>query len=324
MIDRLPRAAACSPAPGAFGLAIDSDAGLPGLATPAAVAGFSRLVEHRLVNREAIRERCGEGTLTRLGSDGEGPLHREYYLHSSGGQLIRTESYGEHLIADGGRTVLSAVDGARSDLWKRYVLGQVLPMTASVQGLEIFHASAVATERGIVALAGPSGAGKSSLAAAMLSEGASFFVDDVLAIDLAASGITAYPGPNLMGVPLAEVERLGDIVDGTPWISDERKAIVPIRGERRALPILAFIALTVDDEAIVPKFAPCPPNRLMGLTFDGLSPTRERLRRLLRVSAMLAAGGRALEVRFSTQSGAAETVTAILERLEVAAAVPSK
>lgn len=309
-----------STAPGAFGMAIDSDAGIPGLDTPSAVAG-SRRVEHRLVSRGAIRERSKDGTLTVLGSDGEGRQYREYLQHSSGSQLIRTKSYGEHLIAEKGGTIFSAIEGEEPNLWKRYVLGQLLPIAASVQGLEIFHASAVATARGVVALAGPSGAGKSSVAAAMLSEETEFFVDDVLAVELTTSGVAAYPGPALISLPLGEFEQLGDRVAGPPWFSDDRKAIVPIRGERRSLPILAFIALSVDEGAADLEFAPCPPNRLMGLTFEGLSRTPERLRRLLRVSAMLAADSRALEVRFSTQTSAAMIGAAILERFEMAPAL---
>lgn len=319
-----PRAARSGEAPGAFGLAIDSDAGIPGLATPGAVAG-SRSVRHRVVDAEVIAERCAEGTLTLSGAAGEGALRREYHRHSSSAQLIRSESYGQHLIADGGRTVLSAVDGASAELWQRYVLGQVLPMAASLQGLEVFHASAVATEAGVIALAGRSGAGKSSLATALLCEGATFFVDDVLAIELTASGVTAFPGPTLMGVPLAELDRIGDHADGPAWVTDERKAIVPVRGEREALPILAFIALSAEEEeATSPRFAPCPPNRLMGLTFDGLSRTPERLRRLLRVSALLAAEDRALELRFSPRSHSAALAGAILERLPAAAAAGSR
>ncbi len=271
---------------------------------------------HRLVDPEAITERCGEGQLEKVRFYGEGVDYREYHQHASGGELIRTESYGEHLVADGGRTILSAIDGVPPELWQRFVLGQVLPITASVQGLEIFHASAVSIEDGAIALAGPSGAGKSTLAAALITAGARFFVDDVLAVDITASQTRAYPGPGLISLRPPQVRQLG--LDQAIWLDGVPKVIAETSGDRRARPIRAFIALTRDETVDTPQFAPCPPNRLMASTFDALARGPERLQRLLRVCASLASEARALEVRFSSHSDPAALAEAILDRLSVA------
>jgi hypothetical protein len=300
--------------PGAFGIAIDSDGEVPGLAAPSAVAG-GRFARHRLVKPDAIRERCGQGTLTRFGSDGEGRGYREYHRHSSGGELMRTKAFGDHLIADGGRTILSAVKGADRALWQRFVIGQVLPVTASVQGLEIFHASAVSTAEGVIAFAGPSGVGKSTLAAAAIDSGASFYADDVLAADVTVSGITAYPGPGLRSIPVADGPAGEDQV---VW-SDEARIVVDAQGDRRAHPIRAFVALVRDETADRPLIVPCPPNRLMASTFDALPRNEERLRRLLRVCAELALGARALELRFSSKASSEELVEAVFDRLGLCA-----
>ncbi len=306
-------------APGAFGLAISSDAGLPGIDTPTTTAG-RRSVEHRMVDAEELQEHCESGTLTRLGGDGEGPLRLEYHQHSSGGILIRTESFGDHLIADSGRSVYSAVGDADGDLWPRYVLGQILPLTASVQGLEIFHASAVSIDGGVIALAGPSGAGKSALAVSLIAQGASFFSDDVLALDAGAFDLTAYPGTTLMGVPHDQAANVGDsLLTGRPWKVDERKTLVPVRGERAARPIRAFVVLAPDESAEKPSFGTCLPNSLMATTFDGVSRAPERMRRLLRVGAMLASDSRALELRYSRKTGPAEIGRELLERLKAPA-----
>ena len=294
---------------GAFGMAIDSDAGLPGLEIPSAVAG-SRSVEHRLVTADAIRKRCEPVTLTRIGSVGEGLDFREYFQHASGGELMRTESYGEHLIADSGRVALSAVADVPPELWQRFVLGQVLPISASVQGLEIFHASAVSVDGGVIALGGPSGAGKSTLAGALISAGANFFVDDVLAVDTAASGITAYPGPGLMSLPPPQARDLG--LDNATWMEADSKLIVELSGERRSQPIRAFVALVQDESAETPEFSFCAPNHLMALTFDALPRGPERLWRLLRVCAQLASEARAVELRFSHDSDPDEIATVLL------------
>jgi hypothetical protein len=301
-------------APGAFGLAIDSDAGLPGLDIPGAVAG-SRSVKHRLVDAAAIRERCGPDMLKQVRLGGTGVDHREYHEHASGGDLIRTVSYGEHLIADGGRTVLSAVEGVRKDRWQRFVLGQVLPATAGIQGLEIFHASAVSVNGGLLAFAGNSGVGKSTLAGVLIEAGATFFADDVLAVDVTISGTMGYPGIGLMALPLEQIEQYG--LEKSVWMTVGEKGLLKRHGERSAQPLKAFVAMVPDESVEKPQFLPCAPNRLMASTFDALSRGPERLRRLLRVCASLASDSRAFELRFSSRSEPAAIADAIAKRLDL-------
>lgn len=286
-------------APGAFGLRIVSHAEIPGLDRRGGVAGRRRAV-HGLVAEGEIGLRLAGGGLALIGADGEGEARVEYHELGGRGLLIRSASFGEHLLLDGGRTVLSAVAGADPQLWQRYVLGQVLPLTASVQGLEVFHASAVALERGVLVLAGGSGAGKSSLAAALIASGAgAFFADDVVALDATAFGLTAYPGTTLMSIPRdLDPELAAALPAGPPLLADERKKIASVRGERRPQPVLAFLRLTPEDRGGDLRFEPCLPDRLMATTFDGVSRTPERMRRLLRVAALLAAGGRAEELRY--------------------------
>lgn len=301
-------------APAVFGVEIDSDAGIPGLAAPAAVAA-NRHVRHRLVSAEEISERCGPGTLTLFGSDGKDRAYKEYHRHSSGGELMRTKIFGDHLIADEGQTILSSVKKSQGDLWQRFVVGQVLPVMASVQGLEIFHASAVSLPDGVVAFAGQSGVGKSTLAGAMIDGGASFYCDDVLAVEVTISGTTAFPGPALRSVAPTDAAAGGAKV---AW-ADESKAVIESDGDREARPIRAFIALVRDETVEEPLFAPCPPNRLMASTFDALPRSPERLRRLLRVCAELAAGARAMELRFSARVPPSVLAEAVLRQLDVRA-----
>ena len=279
------------------------------------------MAEHRLVDAETLRAHCADGTLSELGHYDEGPLRVEYHQHSSGGLLIKTKSFGDHLICEGGRSMLSSVKGLDGERWQRYVLGQVLPLTASVQGLEIFHASAVAINGGVLALAGPSGSGKSSVAGALIEQGATFFTDDVLAIDAGAFGVKAYPGPTLMAVPHDQAPGLeAKLFTGPPWAEDERKILVPVRGERGALPIFAFVRLVRDPDADEITSKSCLPDRLMATTFDGVSRTPERLRRLLRVGAMLAADERALEIHYPADSDPAVIAEALLGEIKASAA----
>ena len=48
-------------------------------------------------------------------------------------------------------------------LWQRFLVGQVLPFAALLQGLEVFHASAVVLGDRVVAIVGGSGGGKTSV-----------------------------------------------------------------------------------------------------------------------------------------------------------------
>jgi hypothetical protein len=302
-------------APGAYGLAISSDADLPGLEE---AAGGGRRVTHRLVDPDSISEQLCSGGWRRVGADGQGPGLVEYRERDSGDVLIRTRSFGDHAIIRRGRLVLSSVGAIDTVRWQSYILGQVLPLTASLQGLEIFHAGAVAVEGGVIAIAGASGAGKSSLAAALVASGAAtFFTDDVLAVDAGAFGLVAYPGTNLIGVPHERAAILpSSLRVGEPWRSDGRKAVVRVHGERRALPVLAFLRLTPDPGVTGTRFEACRPDRLMATTFDGVSRAPERLLRLLRVGAMLAADGSALELRYRPGSDPQAVAAAVLSRLE--------
>jgi hypothetical protein len=300
-------------------MAISTNADLPGLAAP---SGGVRRVRHRLISPPALAQHLVKTVPEKIGSSGSGPTRVEYQELDSGETLIRTRSFGDHLIARGGSAAYSAVGGVDTELWQRYVLGQVLPLTASLQGLEVFHAGAVVIEDVVVAVAGPSGSGKSSLAAALVASGAaSFFTDDVLALEAGAFELTAFPGPNLIGVPHDRAPTLPlDVFAGPPHWVDEDKALSPVRGERRPLPIGAFIRLSPDARQSVPRFEPCLPDRLMATTFDGVTRAPERLLRLLRVSAMLAADGRARELQYRPGTDPNHVAATLLEHLDLAAA----
>jgi hypothetical protein len=60
----------------------------------------------------------------------------------------------------------------------------VLPMILQARGIEVLHASAVLTERGVLALAGPSGVGKSTLAMGLAGQGHRPWADDAVGWDV--------------------------------------------------------------------------------------------------------------------------------------------
>ena len=78
----------------------------------------------------------------------------------------------------------------------------MLPFAALLQGLEVFHASAVVQGGEAIALLGPSRAGKTSLALELCARGASFLADDVLALETREDALFAHPGSPVAGVAL--------------------------------------------------------------------------------------------------------------------------
>jgi hypothetical protein len=85
----------------------------------------------------------------------------------------------------------------------------VLPIAATLQGVELLHASAVAFEGKAVAITAEAGAGKTSLAAHLLDLGADLIADDVLALEVTADKIMAHPGVGLVNIAPQQLEALG-------------------------------------------------------------------------------------------------------------------
>ncbi len=88
-----------------------------------------------------------------------------------------------HVTEDGREAICVPVPGTPEDTCKHLYLNQVLPLMLGRQGKLVFHASAVALDRGAVAFLGESGRGKSTLAAAFATFGARFLSDDGMVLE---------------------------------------------------------------------------------------------------------------------------------------------
>lgn len=73
------------------------------------------------------------------------------------------------------------------------VKGRVIPLALHLGGLVCLHAGAVVASGAVIGFVGPKRAGKSTLTAALVSRGAGFVTDDVLALD-SGSPPLAFPG----------------------------------------------------------------------------------------------------------------------------------
>jgi hypothetical protein len=74
----------------------------------------------------------------------------------------------------------------------------VLPMALQVRGLEVLHASAVRTPRGVIAFCAASETGKSTIAYGLSRHGAELWADDAVAFDTARQSVAALPLPFYM------------------------------------------------------------------------------------------------------------------------------
>jgi hypothetical protein len=197
------------------------------------------------------------------------------------------------LSADGAR--LRSAPGTGEQEWQRMLIAQVLPFASVLQGLEALHASAVVLDGVAVALAGPSGSGKTSLAVALCREGAEFLADDVLAIELAGGELIAHSGAPVAAIDHGEAERLRREEVGAPGQvlgSNSREEItrIGLSAEPATLGALFFLERLAGGP-VEPRFEPAADARmLLSATFNLVLASPERLRRLLEISALVAAG----------------------------------
>ena len=112
-------------------------------------------------------------------------------------------------------------------LGERVLLDTVLWTTSLHLGLELLHASAVATERGVVAFVAAQGGGKTTLATEFLRRGGVLFTDDIVALDESGGTIVGHPGPAVMNLPIAiDPSELSDAVPLATF-GDERWVQLP-------------------------------------------------------------------------------------------------
>src|SRR5262249_37777024 len=128
--------------------------------------------------------------------------------------------------------------------WQRLLVAQALPFAAVLQGLEVLHASAVATGPGAVALAGPSGSGKTSVALELCRRGARFLADDVVALEPGAD-LSVHPGTAGAGGDRAEAERRSaqGVASGERLAADGRETVERVEPSGEPAPLRAIFLL---------------------------------------------------------------------------------
>jgi hypothetical protein len=199
------------------------------------------------------------------------------------GYMLSGPCYGAHMLSEDGRSLLSSVDEELD--WQRLVISQVLPFAALLQGLEVFHASAVTIDGQAIGLLGPSGAGKTSVALSLCELGARFLTDDVLAVETRDGELLAHPGTSIAAVRVEEPAASDDGAGrrAKVWYGDMDAARAPA-------PLAALFFLDRRAEGPEdPNFeAASDALQLLAATFNFVVSTPSRLLGLLDTCALAA------------------------------------
>lgn len=323
----LPDAAGADPPweSAAFGLRV---AGAAHLLPAGPAAGMPGSVDYRESDAEELARRWHPfDAIRRSRSPGsEGELEFTLDHSPSAGYRLWARTYGSCLVSLDGRRVLAAPGGAATGPWRAFLIGQVLPLCAALQGLEPFHASGIAWGDAAVAFVGPSGVGKTSLAMHSALRGARFLTDDVLAISATPGGtVLAHPGAPLASLRPSEERRLrhGELERLGPRVSGERdRAAVQLEPADRPLPLrVVYFLERVGDGERARVAGAADPRLLLGSSFVFAVRDRARLVRQLDLCARLSHQALLAHVRVPPGIGARE-LAAMLERHAAGAARP--
>ncbi len=285
----------------AFGLALEADFHLRGVLEEAVDGpdhlgyGPARACSLGLVRAEALDAQWPDGESFVLRDLRDRSERRLLTIeeHPEAGYLLDAVGYGRYVVAHHGERILCAPGHLPEWEWQAFVIGQVLPLAAVLQGLEAVHGSAIALGDHVIGMVADSHGGKSSLAINLIRRGAAFVADDVLALERADERIIVHPGPTLASVRHAEAAAigpaallgLGEIVG-----RDERELRVAVRREPRTLGLAAlyFIERSEDEPDRAVRQREPEPQLLLRNTFNGFVRTPARLVRQLDLYAHLA------------------------------------
>lgn len=212
--------------------------------------------------------------------------------HPIAGYLIATPGGCRCLVDLDGHRIRVATAAHPLERWQGLVAAQALPLAATLQGLEVFKASAVVVAGQVMAFVGPAGVGKSALAARLMLVGARFFADDLIALELHGQQIVAHTGLGVMRLGGRGRSALPELTaQGADVIGRDGKTLVELSRDVPALPLRSLYLLNHLPEGAALRIAPDgpQPSRLLAATDNVSVRTRDRLRRHFELVASMQA-----------------------------------
>jgi hypothetical protein len=233
------------------------------------------------------------------------------------GFRIWSPGHGRHLVGPDGSTILSALPRRPGLRWQRLFFAQALPLAAALQGLELFHASAVELAGRAVCFVARSGAGKTSLALQLAARGAPLLTDDVLALEPSGDEVLAHPGAGVANVDADQWRRLPRAkrraIGRSIGRSDKVHLHVDLTPEARPLRLVYFLQRVVPDAPAAISSGPAADgSALLGSGFLVYLRSPERLAKHLDLCACVAAATNTFTVEVPS-GGRPETIAELVE-----------
>ncbi len=310
----------------AFGLSLSADFDMPGFPTTTSTPGTAHrcglvvpLADESWPATRAVR-------LFEL-ADEEGRVLSAVDFDADAGARVWGLERGTFFVESDGSRVGCHPDEVEPWQWRRFLVGQVLPLAALLQGFEILHASAVVLGDGALVLVGGSQAGKSSVAAHLTLRGASLLADDVVSLQRREDDALGYPGTPMIGLRHAEASRLsGDELERLGKVVADRATellIAPNRMASRPYPVRSvyFLNRSTEDGPLAFEAVP-DPRYLLASSFNDVLRTKERLVSMLDIHSALSKSARVARVNVPPTATAAD-VAAAVEHHHRATAGPS-
>jgi hypothetical protein len=307
----------------AFGLRLDSD--LPLRSLPLGendVDRETRLVLADAPDLEAVWPRKGAETLFERRTP-SGRLVMSVDADPKVGYRVVAPGYGRHLVSTDGTQITSSIPAITSWRWQRLLFAQVLPLAATLQRLELLHASAVARDGWAFAFVATSGTGKSSVAAHLVARGAKYVTDDVLALEATDGAAIAHPGAAVASIHRGELRALGaDAARAVGTVvgrSDKLVVAIDPVETPQMLGAVYFLERTEGGRFAIERAEPPDPRLLLSSTFISYLRTPEFLVSHLDAAASIASATPLLRVKIPKGWDARDVAVAIERNLETLA-----
>jgi hypothetical protein len=181
---------------------------------------------------------------------GDAHQKRPWFETATGCLLVHPPGIGRFLVDRGCQIRVNSGPNASESVFKSFLFGWGLAAILHQRGYLPLHASAVATNQGVIVFCGKPGAGKSTIAAALNKYGFELVSDDKLAVVLQDQNIMVYPSFPQLRLWDDAIKHLEISMDGAlPLADDAEKFIVPMLSSftNRVLPLRAVYILTPSD-----------------------------------------------------------------------------
>jgi hypothetical protein len=302
-----------------FGLRVGGLPDLPASSQRPAAAS-SRSVALKVVGSAGIAERWRDGQASRVIDYrfSDGSLELAVDASPVMGYRIEEPPYGTHLVSSDGTEVFLPGLEAPDWSWQRLLFSRTLPIAAALQGLALFHVSAVRIGDHAVGVSAPSRIGKSSTATHLIDQGAEFFTDDVLAMEVVSDAVFTFAGPQFSSVEAHEIhsvapgrrQALGGLLGGSgkqhlrPPSSETSLPLGVLYLLERTADVMEVHVDALDESAIAP---------LLGSGFIRHLDIDGGVLRHLDLCARMATGDRVYRVSAPVHGSAASVATVLME-----------